>query len=105
MNFKTDFSKKECEILVKICNLKKIRNLDYCTLTRNIKEDAGSINFQNVKNYLKQIKIINETGFLGKSILIEIDYKKVEDLIEKQDYVNWWVYNYFLPKKHIILWR
>lgn len=85
-NMRTDFSLKECEILIGLCSF-DLGNPNSLTLTKTAK--AINVSVSNPRLWivfkaLKEGKIIKEREKIGSCKIIEIDKDKLEELIYQQ---------------------
>jgi hypothetical protein len=100
---KTDFTKNQCAILNMIKNSASLSNVTSSEIARDIQISQGHKDFVIVMNYLKSIDAIQIIEKRASLIILRLNYKMIKNLLDEQDYINWWVET-FIKKDHTFIW-
>lgn len=91
-----NFNLKEIKMILNIYNFKINRqmNVDYAKLSSMLGVYQQDRCFTKVKEYLKEIGVINEYDKFGNSILIELNNKKLESEIPEIPFLRFYEENF-----------
>lgn len=103
MEVKRDFSYNQCLIINKIKNAIKDQAITKAELAHFIEINQSHKDLRIVLDYFKEIKAVVVEETRGPLILLRFDYKKIKDLLDEQDIINWWVDTYF-KEDHVFSW-
>lgn len=101
-DIKTNFSFRECELLIRIIGVEDKPYLTQVQLANEIGIAYSSPIYRSILKYLESQEIIKSQQTIGNAKLIVIDYKKLRDLIDEQKVVQLF-YNY-LNEWHLCKW-
>lgn len=99
----TDFSWEEIKIIIKIKNLINHKETTISNIAKDIQISITHPYLYKILRYLMDKEAIVVNKIIGNTKLLKINYKKIKNVLDEQEEINFMVDNY-ISKDHKFLW-